>query len=648
MNYYICSELNLIRMKILSIHDLEKIRRSAETALRLREESNDKVTENSCGLALGSQHLQILICGGTGCKASSSHLIADNLNKTLKESGIADKVEVITTGCFGFCEKGPIVKIIPDNTFYTQVTPEDAEEIVKEHIIGGKKIERLLYTDPKTEQKVSDSKHMDFYRKQLRIALRNCGFIDPENIEEYIARNGYVALANYLLNHTPDKVIDVIKRSGLRGRGGGGFPTGLKWELTARQESDIKYVVCNADEGDPGAFMDRSIMEGDPHSIIEAMALCGYSIGASKGLVYIRAEYPLAIHRLKTAIAQAREYGLLGGHILGTDFCFDIDIRYGAGAFVCGEETALIHSMEGKRGEPTLKPPFPAESGYQNKPTNVNNVETLANIPIILINGAEWFASIGTERSKGTKVFALAGKINNVGLIEVPMGTTLREVIYEIGGGIKGDKKFKAVQTGGPSGGCLTEKHLDTPIDFDNLLAAGSMMGSGGMIVMDEDDCMVSVARFFLDFTVEESCGKCTPCRIGNKRLLELLNKITEGKATEKDLQTLQTLGKVIKDTALCGLGQTSPNPVLSTLDNFYDEYIEHVRDKTCRAKQCKSLLTYYINPDLCIGCHLCAKNCPADAITGLPRKPHTVLPEKCIKCGMCMARCKFNAISVC
>ncbi len=539
MNYYICSELNLIRMRILSIHDLEKIRRSAETALRLREESNDKVTENSCGLALGSQHLQILICGGTGCKASSSHLIADNLNKILKENGITDKVEVITTGCFGFCEKGPIVKIIPDNTFYTQVTPEDAEEIVKEHIIGGKKIERLLYTDPKTEQKVSDSKHMDFYRKQLRIALRNCGFIDPENIEEYIARNGYVALANYLLNHTPDKVIDVIKRSGLRGRGGGGFPTGLKWELTARQESDIKYVVCNADEGDPGAFMDRSIMEGDPHSIIEAMALCGYSIGASKGLVYIRAEYPLAIHRLKTAIAQAREYGLLGGHILGTDFCFDIDIRYGAGAFVCGEETALIHSMEGKRGEPTLKPPFPAESGYQNKPTNVNNVETLANIPIILINGAEWFASIGTERSKGTKVFALAGKINNVGLIEVPMGTTLREVIYEIGGGIKGDKKFKAVQTGGPSGGCLTEKHLDTPIDFDNLLAAGSMMGSGGMIVMDEDDCMVSVARFFLDFTVEESCGKCTPCRIGNKRLLELLNKITEGKATEKDLQTL-------------------------------------------------------------------------------------------------------------
>ena len=635
-------------MKILSIHDLEKIRKSAATALRLREESNDKVTENSCGLTLGSQHLQILICGGTGCKASSSHTIADNLNKALEENGIADKVEVITTGCFGFCEKGPIVKIIPDNTFYIQVTPEDAEEIVREHIIRGKRIERLLFTDPKTEQKVSDSKHMDFYRKQMRIALRNCGFIDPENIEEYIARNGYAALADSLFNHTPEEIIDEIKRSGLRGRGGGGFPTGMKWELTAKQQAALKYVVCNADEGDPGAFMDRSIMEGDPHSIIEAMALCGYSIGASQGLVYIRAEYPLAIHHLKTAIMQAREYGLLGENILGTGFNFDINIRYGAGAFVCGEETALIHSMEGKRGEPTLKPPFPAESGYQGRPTNVNNVETLANIPIILINGAEWFASIGTERSKGTKVFALAGKINNVGLIEVPMGTTLREVIYEIGGGIKGGKQFKAVQTGGPSGGCLTEKHLDTPIDFDNLLAAGSMMGSGGMIVMDEDDCMVSVARFFLDFTVEESCGKCTPCRIGNKRLLELLNKITEGKATEKDLQTLQTLGKVIKDTALCGLGQTSPNPVLSTLDNFYDEYVEHVRDKTCRAKQCKSLLTYYINPDTCIGCHLCAKNCPADAITGLPRKPHTVLPEKCIKCGMCMARCKFNAISVC
>ena len=635
-------------MKVLTIHDLKIIKKRAEGTLLLREESNETVAAQCCGLALGTEHLQILICGGTGCKASDSHIIAERLQQALEKNNIADKVDIITTGCFGFCEKGPIVKIIPDNTFYTQVVPDDADEIVREHIIGGRKIERLLYIDPKTEKTVSDSKHMDFYRKQMRIALRNCGFIDPENIEEYIALDGYMALADSLLHKKPEEVIDVIKRSGLRGRGGGGFPTGKKWEFAHKQQADMKYVVCNADEGDPGAFMDRSIMEGDPHSIVEAMAVCGYSIGSPKGLVYIRAEYPLAIQRLKIAIAQAREYGLLGKNIFGTDFSFDIEIRYGAGAFVCGEETALIHSMEGKRGEPTLKPPFPAEAGYLGKPTNVNNVETLANIPIILTKGAEWFASIGTERSKGTKVFALAGKINNVGLIEVPMGTTLREVIYEIGGGIKGGKKFKAVQTGGPSGGCLTEKHLDTPIDFDNLLAEGSMMGSGGMIVMDEDDCMVSVSRFYLDFTVEESCGKCTPCRIGNKRLLELLNKITEGRGTMKDLDALSTLGKVIKDTALCGLGQTSPNPVLSTLNNFYDEYVEHVRDKTCRAKQCKSLLTYTINPELCIGCHLCFKHCPADAILGDVRKPHVINPDKCIKCGMCMARCKFNAILVC
>ena len=589
----------------------------------------------------------ILVCGGTGCRASRSEEIIAALRRALDRTGESERTRVIRTGCFGFCEQGPIVKMIPDNTFYVSVKPEDAEEIVREHVVKGRKVERLLYTAPDTGQHVPDSKHMKFYKPQLRIALRNCGFIDPENIGEYIARDGYAALAK-VLGMQPDHVLQEIIDSGLRGRGGGGFPTGLKWKITRDAKADRKYVVCNADEGDPGAFMDRSILEGDPHSILEAMAINGYCTGASHGLIYIRAEYPLAINRLRIAINQARQYGLLGDHILGTEFSFDIEIRYGAGAFVCGEETALIHSMEGKRGEPTLKPPFPAESGYLGKPTNVNNVETLANIPIILTKGAEWFAAIGTERSKGTKVFALAGKINNVGLIEVPMGTTLREVIYEIGGGIKGGKKFKAVQTGGPSGGCLTEKHLDTPIDFDNLLAAGSMMGSGGMIVMDEDDCMVSVSRFYLDFTVEESCGKCTPCRIGNKRLLELLNKITEGRGTEKDLDTLATLGQVIKDTALCGLGQTSPNPVLSTLDNFYDEYLEHVRDKTCRAKQCKSLLTYYINPDTCIGCHLCAKNCPADAITGLPRKPHTVLPEKCIKCGMCMARCKFNAISVC
>jgi len=634
-------------MKVLTIHDLKIIKKRTEGTLLLREESNGTVAAQCCGLALGTEHLQILICGGTGCKASDSHIIAERLQQALERNNIADKVDIITTGCFGFCEKGPIVKIIPDNTFYTQVVPDDADEIVREHIIGGRKIERLLYIDPKTEKTVSDSKHMDFYRKQMRIALRNCGFIDPENIEEYIALDGYMALADSLLHKKPGEVIDVIKRSGLRGRGGGGFPTGLKWEFANKQKADMKYVVCNADEGDPGAFMDRSIMEGDPHSIVEAMAVCGYSIGSPKGLVYIRAEYPLAIQRLKIAIAQAREYGLLGKNIFGTDFSFDIEIRYGAGAFVCGEETALIHSMEGKRGEPTLKPPFPAEAGYLGKPTNVNNVETLANIPIILTKGAEWFSSIGTERSKGTKVFALAGKINNVGLIEVPMGTTLREVIYEIGGGIKGGKKFKAVQTGGPSGGCLTEKHLDTPIDFDNLLAEGSMMGSGGMIVMDEDDYMVSVSRFYLDFTVEESCGKCTPCRIGNKRLLEMLNKITEGRGTMKDLDALSTLGKVIKDTALCGLGQTSPNPVLSTLNNFYDEYVEHVRDKTCRAKQCKALLTYTINPELCIGCHLCFKHCPADAILGDVRKPHVINPDKCIKCGMCMARCKFKAINV-
>ena len=608
-------------MKILTIGDLKTVRERAEKKLRLREQS-DRVTDGRCcGLDIGTEHMQVLICGGTGCKASSSHMISEKISELIQEKGLSDRVDVVTTGCFGFCEKGPVVKIIPDNTFYTQVKPEDAQEIVNEHIIAGRKVERLLYLDPKSGQHVSDSKHMDFYRKQKRVALRNCGFIDPENIEEYIARDGYKALADSLLNKTPEEVIDEVKRSGLRGRGGGGFPTGVKWGFSRKSVSDVKYVVCNADEGDPGAFMDRSIMEGDPHSIVEAMAICGYSIGSSKGLVYIRAEYPLAIHRLQTAIAQAREYGLLGENILGTGFGFDIEIRYGAGAFVCGEETALIHSMEGKRGEPTMKPPFPAESGYLGKPTNVHQVETIANIPVILTRGAGWFASIGTEKSKGTKVFALAGKINNVGLIEVPMGTTLREVIYEIGGGIKGGKKFKAVQTGGPSGGCLTEKHLDIPIDFDSLLAEG--------------------------FTVEESCGKCTPCRIGNKRLLEILNKITEGRGTEDDLKTLSTLGKVIKDTALCGLGQTSPNPVLSTLNNFYDEYLEHVRDRKCRAKQCKALLTYSIDPKLCIGCHLCAKNCPADAIMGDVRKPHIINPSKCIKCGMCMARCKFKAISV-
>ena len=486
---------------------------------------------------------------------------------------------------------------------------------------------------------------MDFYKKQMRIALRNCGFIDPENIDEYIGRDGYAALAKCLTEMTPEEVIEEMKNSGLRGRGGAGFPTGLKWQFARSYKADQKYVVCNADEGDPGAFMDRSVLEGDPHSIVEAMAICGYAIGASQGRVYIRAEYPLAIQRLSVAIGQAREYGLLGENILGTGFNFDIELMFGAGAFVCGEETALIHSMEGNRGEPTTKPPFPAESGYNGKPTNVNNVETLANVPVVFLKGAEWFKSIGTEKSSGTKVFALAGKINNVGLIEVPMGTTLREVIYDIGGGIKNGKKFKAVQTGGPSGGCLTEKDLDTPIDFDSLVARGSMMGSGGMIVMDEDDCMVSVARFYLEFTQEESCGKCTPCRVGTTRLSELLKDITEGKGTMAHLEELKRLSNVIKDTALCGLGQTSPNPVLSTMNNFWDEYVAHING-TCPAGKCSALLKYTIDPDKCKGCTLCARNCPVNAITGTVKNPHVIDQTKCIKCGTCMDKCRFGAIS--
>ena len=587
----------------------------------------------------------ILICGGTGCKASESDQIGEKLNAILKEKSLENDVQVLFTGCFGFCEKGPIVKILPDNTFYTQVKPADAEEIIEEHIIKGRKVERLLYLDPEKKERITDSKEMGFYKKQLRIALRNCGFINPENIDEYIARDGYEALGKCLNEMTPQQVIDVMKKSGLRGRGGGGFPTGLKWEFASKNDADQKYVVCNADEGDPGAFMDRSILEGDPHSVLEAMAICGYTMGADFGVIYIRAEYPLAIERLKIAINQAREYGLLGKGILGSDFDFDVELRYGAGAFVCGEETALIHSMEGLRGEPTVKPPFPAESGYNEKPTNVNNVETFANVPVIINKGAEWFASIGTERSKGTKVFALAGKINNVGLIEVPMGTTLREVIFEIGGGIKDGKKFKAVQTGGPSGGCLTEKDLDTPIDFDNLIAAGSMMGSGGMIVMDEDDCMVSVAKFYLEFTVEESCGKCTPCRIGNKRLHELLGKLTDGKGTMEDLALLRSLGNVIKDTSLCGLGQTSPNPVLSTLDNFWDEYVAHV-EGSCPAGQCKKLVKYVIEEN-CVGCTACARVCPTDAISGDRKVRHIIDQDKCIKCGACHDTCKFSAISI-
>ena len=589
----------------------------------------------------------ILICGGTGCQSSNSEAIFNNLERELATKGLIEDVQVIRTGCFGFCEKGPIVNVLPDNTFYVEVKPDDAQEIIDEHIIKGRRVNRLLYVNPENEEHVPDSKHMGFYKKQLRIALRNCGLVDPENIEESIAHDAYQALGKVLTEMSQTDAIEIIKKSGLRGRGGGGFPTGLKWEITKNSVSDKKYVVCNADEGDPGAFMDRSILEGDPHSILEAMAICGYCIGADEGLIYIRAEYPLAIKRLKVAIKQAEEYGLLGSDIMGTGFNFKIKLRYGAGAFVCGEETSLIHSMEGKRGEPTNKPPFPSVSGYLQKPTNVNNVETFANVPAIILKGAEWFSSIGTEKSKGTKVFALAGKINNVGLIEVPMGITLREIIFEIGGGIKGGKKFKAVQTGGPSGGCLTEKHLDTPIDYDNLLQAGSMMGSGGMIVMDEDDCMVSVAKFYLDFIVEESCGKCAPCRIGNKRLFEILEKICDGKGTQEDLERLKNLSNVIKDTSLCGLGQTSPNPVLSTLANFQEEYYEHVHDKKCRAGHCKNLLYYVIDPEACIGCMLCVRNCPVNAITGERKQSHFIHQEICIKCGACMEKCKFDAISL-
>ena len=589
--------------------------------------------------------MHLLICGGTGCRASQSDALAEKLTRELEKQGLENTVQVIMTGCFGFCEKGPIVKVMPDNTFYVEVSPDDAEDIVEEHVVKGRMVSRLLYKDPEKNIEVAESGDMGFYKKQLRIALRNCGFINPEAIDEYIAREGYQALGRVLTEMKPEDTINIIKDSGLRGRGGAGFPAGLKWEFARNNEADQKYVVCNADEGDPGAFMDRSILEGDPHTVLEAMAICGYCIGANTGLIYIRAEYPLAIKRLEIAMEQAREYGLLGKDIMGTGFDFDIELKLGAGAFVCGEETALIHSMEGDRGEPTLKPPYPAASGYNGKPTNVNNVETYANIQVILMKGAEWFSNIGTDNSKGTKVFALAGKINNVGLIEVPMGTTLREVIFEIGGGIKNGKKFKAVQTGGPSGGCLTEKHLDTPIDYDNLLASGSMMGSGGMIVMDEDDCMVSVSRYYLDFTVEESCGKCAPCRIGNKRLYELLDRICTGKGEAEDLDRLRNLGEVIMDTSLCGLGQSSPSPVISTLDNFYEEYEAHVKDKKCPAGTCRDLLEYFILEENCVGCTACARACPVGAISGERKELHVIDQEICIKCGACMEKCKFDAV---
>ncbi len=595
---------------------------------------------------MNNYRMHLLVCGGTGCTSSDSLKLVDELKESIEKHGISNEVEVVITGCFGFCEKGPILKVYPDDVFYVTVKPEDAEEIVEEHVIKGRQVERLLYVEPNLKVKLEGQKDLPFYKKQIRIALRNCGFINPEDINECLAADGYQALAKCLCEMSKEEVIETVIKSGLRGRGGGGFPTGLKWKYTSNNASDVKYIICNADEGDPGAFMDRSILEGDPHSVLEAMAIAGYAIGAEHGYIYIRAEYPLAIHRLEIAITQARELGLLGIDILGTGFNFDVELRYGAGAFVCGEETALIHSIEGARGEPSTKPPFPAQCGVWDKPTCVNNVETLANIPPIFLRGADWFRTIGTEKSPGTKVFALAGKVNNVGLVEVPMGTTLREVIYDIGGGIKNNKEFKAVQTGGPSGGCITKENLDIPIDYESLNSIGSMMGSGGMIVMDEDNCMVNIAKYYLEFTKEESCGKCTPCRVGNKRLLEILDKITQGNGTEQDLADLVELGEIIKDTSLCGLGQTAPNPVLSTLHYFYDEYLAHVREKKCPAAVCESLLSYIILPEKCVGCTACAKVCPVPCILGEVKKTHVIDQSKCIKCGACYNTCKFSAIA--
>ncbi len=612
------------------------------SSLRITSQS---ITYKTVHQIMPEYKIHLLVCDGAGCKSRESELVYDNLKTGIRNQGLEDYAKVVRAGCFGLCEHGPVVKVMPDETYYLQVKPGDAGVIVGEHIVKGEKAMQINHFDAAeaTQNKSSGT----IRKKQIRIALRNCGIIDPENIDEYIARHGYEALGKVLGSMTPEQTIKVVKDSGLRGRGGAGFSAGLKWELARNNQADQKYVVCNADEGDPGAFMDRSILEGDPHSVLEAMAICGYCIGATKGLIYIRAEYPLAIERLKKSMNQANECGLLGKNILGLGFDFEIELRYGAGAFVCGEETALIQSMEGGRGEPRLKPPFPAESGYLGKPTNVNNVETYANVPIIILNGQEWFSSIGTAKSKGTKVFALAGKINNVGLIEVPMGITLREVIFEIGGGIKNGKKFKAVQTGGPSGGCLTEKHLDIPIDYENLVAIGSMMGSGGMIVMDEDDCMVDMAKFFLEFTVEESCGKCTPCRIGNKRLHELLERICKGNGAHEDLERLKNLGLVIKDASLCNLGQSSPNPVLSMMEHFREEYIAHVTDKKCPAGVCKAMMVYEVVDENCVGCMACARACPVGAITGERKEVHKIDTRLCIKCGACLDRCKFNAIIV-
>lgn len=619
--------------KIKSFNELRDLIDELKPNLSLR---NNTINENS--------KKELLVCGDTGCRAANSMPIIDSLKAEIKNAGLEDTVSVSLTGCFGFCAQGPIVKVHPDNVFYVKVSANDAKEIVQEHLVKGNVVDRLLYLEASENKKVHASEDISFYKQQMRIALHNCGYINPEKVEDYIANDGYLTLGKCITELTPEQVIEEVKVSGLRGRGGAGFPTGIKWEATRKSISDQKYVVCNADEGDPGAFMDRSILEGDPHKVLEAMAICGYAVGSDTGYIYIRAEYPLAIERLQLAISQAKNLGLLGNNILGTDFNFNIELKYGAGAFVCGEGTALMRSIEGNRGEPRMKTYSSTKKGLWDVPTCANNVETFANIPPILSNGGNWYKNIGTEKSSGTKVFALGGKINNVGLVEIPMGTTLRDVIYNIGGGIPDGREFKAVLTGGPSGGCIPSDYLDTPIDFDNLSNLGSMMGSGGMLILDDTDCMVDIAKFFLGFTVEESCGKCTPCRIGNKRLLEILTKITDGKGTEQDLIDLENLSKTIVSTSLCGLGKSAPNPVLSTLNYFYDEYKSHVIDKKCPSGKCQALLNFVIT-DSCIGCTKCSKVCPAGCISGSVKEKHEIDVSKCLKCGACMDNCKFNAI---